>query len=208
MRTQPQEPSADRSDLGDADVSDEREFATPVDLGEHVTAVVASAQRAAEQIRAAAVSEAERIRTEAREEANARTAEATREAEKMRTESGTYSREVRQDADAYAAEKRSEAEAYAARVRSEAEEAARQTRDAARQDAKRDEKDALRRRQVLSSEMERFEERLRSLHTVFQGMTTQLETLLPKDDEQPSSEAGDDSMEKTLKRNASERAAS
>ncbi len=211
VTTQPQEPAADRGDggEGEADVNDEREFATPIDLGEHVTAVVASAQQAAEQIRSAAVSDAERIRSEAREEANSRIAEATREAEKMRTESGTYSREVRQDADAYATEKRSEAEGYAARVRTEAEEEARQTREAAKQEARRAEKDAHRRKQVLSSEMERFEERLRSLHTVFQGMTTQLETLLPKDDAQASPEEGDsESIEKTLARNASQRAAS
>lgn len=208
VNRQPEEPPADHAEHGEAEVSDERDFANPVGLGEHVAAVVASAQRAAEEIRAAAVSDAERIRTEAREEVNSRIEEATREAEKMRTESGTYSREVRQDADTYAAEKRSDAEAYASRLRSEAEEAARQTREAAKQDAKRAEKDAHRRKQFLSSEMERFEERLRSLHTVFQGMTSQLEMLLPKDDGRSADEERNDSIEETLKRDASQRAAS
>ncbi len=208
VNTQPQEPSAADAAPRDVERNDEREFASPVGLGEHVTAVVASAQQAAEQIRAAAVSDAERIRDEAREEANSRIAEATREAEKMRTESGAYSREVRQDADAYAAEKRGDAEAYASRLRAEAEEAARQTREAAKQDAKRAEKDSHRRRQILSSEMERFEERLRSLHTVFQGMTSQLENLLPKSDAPGEEEERSDEMEETLKRGATERAAS
>jgi hypothetical protein len=224
VNTQPPEPFADRAEVGEGDVSDEREFASPAHLGEHVTAVIASAQQASEQIRAEAVKEAERIRAEAREEAGSRIAEATREAEKMRTDTGAYSRETRQDADAYAAEKRSEAEAYASRVRTEAEENARAVREAAKQDAKRAEKDAHRRKQILTSEVERFEERLQSLHTVFQGMTSQLATLIPKEDkvnradesepgaeEEPqvgAEEEPQESMEESLTQGASSRAAS
>lgn len=205
MRMQREEPSADRGGPGDAG---ERGFASPVDLGDHVASVVASAQQAAEQIRAVAVAEAERIRTEAADEANARIEEATRDAEKMRTDSGVYSREVRQEADAYAAEKRSEADAYVSRVRAEAEEAARQTREAADQYAQQSERDARRRRKILSSEMERFDERLRTLHTVFQGMMSQLETLLPEDEPREGEQDQDDSMEESLKQGAAERAAS
>jgi hypothetical protein len=178
----------------------EREVPTAAQVGEHVTAVIASAQQAAEQIRKEATIEAERLRAEAQEEIKARIAAATREADKTRADAGVYSREARQAADAYAGEKRSEADSYAGSVRAEAEENARELRDAAAQDARQIEKDARRRREVLASEVERFEERLQSLHTVFQGITTQLEALLspapdgegvdePQEEEAPISRA-------------------
>jgi hypothetical protein len=184
----------DRVDSAKRGFAGEREVSTAAQVGEHVTAVLASAQQAAEQMRKEAAAETERLRAEAREEIKALMADATREAEKMRGDAGVYSREARQDADAYAGEKRSEAESYASRVRVEAEENAREVHEAAVQDAKRIEKEARRRREVLTSEAERFEERLHSLHMVFGGITTQLETLLSKepqpdrDDESPREE--------------------
>ena len=196
---------ADRVDLDAARLGGERELATAAQVGEHVTAVIASAQQAAEQMRREAAADAERIRAEAREESKSRIAEATREAEKMRGDAGMYSREARQDADAYAGEKRSEAEAYASRVRVEADENAREMRDAAKQEAKRIEKEARRRREVLTGEAERFEERLHSLHTVFQGITSQLEALLSKEPETEGGEGrGQESLTEALNPSASE----
>jgi hypothetical protein len=179
------------------------EITSAAQIGEHVTAVLGSAQQAAEKMRREAATEAERIRAEAREEAKSLLAEATREAERMRADAGTYSREARQDADAYAGEKRSEAEAYASRAKAEAEENARSQLEAAKQEAKRIEKDAHRRREVLTSEAERFEERLHSLHAVFQGITTQLEALLPKKPDEPAEEAEQETIEESLRKRVS-----
>jgi hypothetical protein len=178
----------------------EPKLTTAADLGEHVAAVVATAEQAAEQMQSEAAADAERIRAEAREEAKALIAEATREAERIREGATTYSSEARQDADAYAGEKRSEADAYSHRVRAEVEQDAREVRAAAEQEAKGIERDARRRREILSSELERFEERVHSLHTVFQGMTTQLETLLPTNAKTSGEEPrAADSIEESLR---------
>ena len=198
-----QQSTADRADFREGGSGGERELTSPAQIGEHVTAVISSAEQAAEQMRREAAAEAERIRAEVRDEAKGLIAEATREAERMRADAGTYSREAREDADAYAGEKRSEAEAYSSRFRAEAEENARELREAAKQEAKRIEKEARRRREVLTSEAERFEERLHSLHAVFRGITTQLEALLPPEPEKDGEEPPQESIEESLRPDAS-----
>jgi cell division septum initiation protein DivIVA len=179
------------------------EIASPAQIGEHVAAVIASAQQAAENMLTEAAAEAERIRGEARDEAKGLIAGATREAERMRADAGTYSREARHDADAYAGGKRGEADAYASRVRAEAEKKARAVGEAAKQEAKRIEQDAHRRREALTSEAERFEDRLQSLHAVFQGITIQLEALLPKKPEDAVEERDEETLDESLKRRVS-----
>jgi hypothetical protein len=177
------EPTAHHADPA-VDPGEEGTVTTAADLGQHVTALIGTAQQAAEKMQREAAADAERIRAEAREDAKALIAEATRETEAIREDTAIYSREARQAADAYAGETRSEAEAYSSRLRAEAEENARELRAAAEQEAKRIEKDARGRREVLTGEVERFEERLRRLHTVFQGITMQLDALLGNGTEQ------------------------
>jgi hypothetical protein len=201
-----EQPSIDRPEGSVEEPSEERKPASAADLGEHVAAVIATAQHAAEEMRREAVADAERIRSEAHEEAKGLVAEATREAEQMRADATTYSRETRQESDAYAGEKRSEADAYAVRVRAEAEENAGQRREAAEQEAKQIEKDARRRREMLTGEAERFEERLHSLHAVFQGITTQLDELLPEQRRPDDEEASGESIEEALRPEASKQA--
>jgi cell division septum initiation protein DivIVA len=208
-RSTPVEPELEQPAAPEGSIegpSDQRKPASAADLGEHVAAVIATAQQAAEEMRGAAVADAERIRMDAREEANGLVAEATREAERMRADAAVYSRDTRQDADAYAGEKRSEAEAYATSVRAEAEENARHLREAAEQGAKQIEKDARRRREMLIGEAERFEERLHSLHSVFHGITTQLDELLPGQRQSDDEEASRESIEEALRPEASKQA--
>ena len=201
-----EQPSTDRPEGSGEEPSEGRKPASAADLGEHVAAVIATAQDAAAEMRREAVADADRIRKEASEEAKGLVAEATREAEQMRADASTYSRETRQEADAYAGEKRSEAEAYATSVRADAEENSRHLREAAEEGAKQIEKEARRRREMLIGEAERFEERLHSLHSVFHGITTQLDELLPGQRQSDDEEASRESIEEALRPEASKQA--
>ena len=177
MEPEGREPAAHQADpLGDP--TDEGNVTTAADLGRHVTALIATAQQAAEELRREAAADAERIRAEAREDAKALIAKATGEVEAIRKDTEIYSRETRQAADAYAAETRSEVKAHSSRLRAQAQNDAHELRAAAQKEAKRIEKDARELREVLAGEIERFEERLRKLHTVFESFTVQLDALL------------------------------
>ncbi len=151
---------------------------TLADVGEHVTAVLTSAQQAADRMRNEARQEAERVRAEARERAEAAIDGAKETAADARAEADAYDRNVRTHADAYSEEKRTEAEEYARRAVAGAKEEAEGIREKARVEAGRMVEAGRRRSEALAAEVRHFEERLDRLHTVFAGMTNQLGELL------------------------------
>jgi hypothetical protein len=146
-------------------------------VGEEVTAVLTAAEHAAAQIREAALQQAERTRLDADEKAAA----ALAEVQARRAEADSYSEETRAAADAYAVETRRNSEEQAAKSVSQAEERARQIRAQAEQTASDLQAEALRRRDDLAKGAEAMEVRIESMRTVFRGVVTELEELLPAD---------------------------
>jgi hypothetical protein len=160
-----------------------------VQLGEQVTAVLTSANQAAEHIRESALQEAELIQAEANDKAAAMLAEASldaeqrrRESNELRAEADRYGEEKREAADRYLEETRRESDQEAVRRRAEVDEQVRGIRRAAEQKAKDLETEALERQKALVLQAGRSEARLEQLLGVFRGMTSQLEELV--EDEQ------------------------
>ena len=168
-------------------------------VGERVTAVLTSAQAAAEEILSSARADAERTLAEAAERADqtvtiaSRRADAMRrDAESARSEAKAYGDETRSSADRYTEEGRKRADAAAAEKLAEAEERAQAIRAAAQRRARHIESEAAKRHDTLLREVERTEGRIQDLLKVFRGMTTQLEALL-------ATETADDALEDALK---------
>jgi flagellar biosynthesis GTPase FlhF len=177
-------------------------------LGEQVTAVLTTAEHAAAEIRESANHDAEAIRLEAEKHA----ATARTEAEALRADADSYREQTRTAADTYAEETRRAADAEAAKARAAHEEAAREMQAAAERKAKEIEAEALRRREALTQSAAHLEERIAGMLTMFRGMTTDLEELLPPERQHEEGEpragtdsAVDDTLEDALK---PERAAS
>ena len=154
-------------------------------VGEQVTAVLASAQHAADEIIAAARVDAARIRSEAEASVEATQAEAASEASRAREESdrlrrdaGEYSESTRAAADEYATKARASADEDAARALAEASERAEAVQTEAEQRVSERERRELRRQEALVRDAEQFEQRLDSLLEVFRGMTGQLEDVI------------------------------
>jgi hypothetical protein len=167
-----------------------------VQIGEQVTAILTSAQQAAEQIRESAQQDAELIRGEANETAAAMVAEATldaeqrrRESNELRAEADRYAEEKREAADRYLEETRRESDEEAARRRADVDEQARGIRRAAEQAAKDLETEALERQKALVLQAARSEARLEQLLGVFRGMTSELEELVQGEPAGTSGEA-------------------
>lgn len=144
-------------------------------VGEEVAAVLTAAEHAAAQIRETALREAERARLDAHEKAAA----ALAEVQARRAEADSYSEETRAAADAYAVETRRNTEEQAARSVSQAEERARQIRAQAEQTASDLQAEAIRRLDELAKGAEAMELRIESIRTVFRGVVTELEELVP-----------------------------
>jgi hypothetical protein len=193
---------AERGELAEIGLGDENY----VQVGEQVTAVLTSAQQAAEQIRASAQQEAELIRAEANDKAAAMVAEATldaeqrrRESDELRADADRYGEEKREAADRYLEETRSESDQEAARRRAEVDEQVRGIRRAAEQAAKELETEALERQKALVLQARRSEARLEQLLGVFRGMTSQLEELVQGEPAGKSGQAeGDEPDEESL----------
>ena len=167
------------------------------DVGERVSAILQSAQEAADDIRKQAEEQAERVRQTAERDAAAssqaaerRLEEQRRELEQLRPEAERYGEEVRKAADAYAEEKRREAEQNAARVRKEAEEAARKI-----------EEEAVGHRKALIDESEALQTWLDQAVTAFKEVTRRLETVAgsrPQPPGEPRSEEEAPSLEEAV----------
>jgi hypothetical protein len=155
----------------------EGESAAYRQVGEEVAAVLTAAEHAAAQIREAALREAEQTRLDADEKAAA----ALAEVQGRRAEADSYSEETRAAADAYAVETRGNTDEQAARSVSQAEEQARQILARAEQTASDLQAEAIRRRDELAKGAEAMELRIESMRTVFRGVVTELEELLPAD---------------------------
>lgn len=121
-------------------------------LGEHVTAVLNTAEKAAEQIRAAALEEAARIREEADQEASASNRDA--------------------------AQRRHEADQEARRKIAEAEAGARTTREAAERSARETEAQAKRRQQELRDEIRVIDENRQRALLELRDIVAQLQNVL------------------------------
>jgi hypothetical protein len=166
-------------------------------VGEKVTAVLASAQEAAEQMVASARAESERIRSEAQEQAALTAAAAKSEVERLQRERETleveaedYRKESQAAADGYAAGSRAEAEAEAARRLADADERAQAVVAEAEGRARSAEQESVRRQEARAAAAKRYEDRLTSLLDVFRGMTTQLEELVRTDEEARQADGG------------------
>lgn len=166
------------------------------EVGKQVSAVLTSAQQAAEKIRESARQEAELIRAEANEKAAAMAAEAIleaeqrrRESDELRAEADRYGEETRKALDRSLEQKRRESHEEAARRRADVDQQVREIRLAAERRAKDLETEAHERQKALVLEAERSEARLEQLLGVFHGMTSQLEELVRADQEEPSGQA-------------------
>jgi hypothetical protein len=144
-------------------------------VGEEVTAVLTAAEHAAAQIRETALRESERTRLDADEKAAASLVEI----EARRAEVESYSEETRAAADAYAEETRRNANEKAARRVSQAEEQARRIQAEAEAKGRELEAEASRRRDALTKSAEGVEARIESMLTVFRGVISELDQLLP-----------------------------
>jgi cell division septum initiation protein DivIVA len=160
--------------------------ATYVQVGEEVTALLASARQEAEEIRTAARGEAELIRAEADRKAAAVIAKAELDAEVVRSESDDlraeadrYQEQVREAANQRLEERRRKTRAEAERRQADAERQAGEIRRAVVVKAKALEVDADERRQALIAAAEHFEARLQQLLKIFHEMTSRLDELLP-----------------------------
>jgi hypothetical protein len=169
-------------------------------VGEEVTAVLASAHRAAEKIRESARQEVERLRAEAKDKVAAMLTETNldaerrrRESEKVRADADVYSKETRGAADRHVAETRVKIDKEAAQRRAEVDEQVRGIRRAAEQAARNLETEALQRQKALVREVGRAEARLQQLLGIFRGMTLQLEGLVSAE----SARRSGDEAEKT-----------
>jgi hypothetical protein len=169
-------------------------------VGEEVTAVLASAHQAAEQIRESARQEVERLRAEAKDKVASILSETSLDAERRRREGGkvradadVYSKETRGAADRYVAETRMKIDKEVAQRRAEVDEEVRGIRRAAERKARSLETEALQRQKALVQEVGRAEARLQQLLGIFRGMTLQLEGLVNAE----SARRSEDAEEKT-----------
>jgi len=159
-------------------------------LGEQVTAVLTTAERAAFEIREAAERDAKQIR----QDVESGVADARAAAEALRTEAEAYREETRTAADSYAEETRRAAEEESEAVMAEAARKAQEI-----------ETQALRRRDALRQTTIELEERFAEMLTTFRTMTGEVEGLFPAEAEtvdDPAEDADvvvDDTLEDALK---------
>jgi cell division septum initiation protein DivIVA len=177
------------SDTGEASVDGGHpEVARAEQIGEHVAAVLGSAEQAAEKIREAARQDAERIRAEAKDKVAATLSEAKleaerahRESEQLRADADAYDKQTREAADRYTTEMRVTIDEEVAQRRAEVDEQVREIQWAAKRKAKDVETEARARQKALVQQVEHAEARLEQLLGIFRGMTLQLEGLVSAD---------------------------
>lgn len=190
-----QQQASNDSDLG----SRSNDYAR---LGEQVTAVLTSAERAAAEIRESANQDAENVRRSAEEEAAASRAEL----DALRADADAYDERTRTAADAYAEQARRKADAQAEEARAALEAKATAVQAEAERKAREIETEAIRRREVLDQGAAKLEERITQMLATFRGMTSDLEGLVPtarqREDREPQDAddvAVDDTLEDALK---------
>lgn len=156
----------------------EDERLRPADVGSRVSAILAAAERAAEELRTEAKREVSELLGRVESDAGARITELTAEAERTRSDADDYASDVRLAVDAYASERRREAEEEGRRAVAEAEEQARAMRETAEDMARQIDGDAHRRVDELRQETTLLEDRRERAFQSLRDVAAQLEDVL------------------------------
>lgn len=156
----------------------EDERLRPADVGSRVSAILAAAERAAEELRTEAKREVSELLGRVESDAGARITELTAEAERTRSDADDYASDVRLAVDAYASERRREAEEEGRRAVAEAEEQARAMRETAEDMARQIDGDAHRRVDELRQEITLLEDRRERAFQSLRDVAAQLEDVL------------------------------
>jgi hypothetical protein len=156
----------------------EDERLRPADVGSRVSAILAAAERAAEELRTEAKREVSELLGRVESDAGARITELTAEAERTRSEADDYASDVRLAVDSYASQHRREAEEEGRRAVAEAEEQARAMRETAEDMARQIDGDAHRRVDELRQETTVLEDRRERAFQSLRDVAAQLEDVL------------------------------
>ena len=148
------------------------------DVGSRVAAILAAAERAAEELRTEAKREVSELLGRAESDAAARISELTAQAERTRSDADDYASDVRVAVDAYASQHRREAEEEGRRAVVEAEEQARAMRETAEDMARQIDGDARRRVEELRQEIKLLEDRRERAFQSLRDVAAQLEDVL------------------------------
>jgi cell division septum initiation protein DivIVA len=166
-------------------------------VGRRVSAILAAAEEAAQQIRVDARSAADGMLRKAEEDAEARIVELTHTATEARREADEYARDMRMAVEAYAKKHRHEAEDEARQTTSEAESRAKSILESARERAEKIEQSARRHQEELRAETHRLEDRRRQALRGVRELMAVLEELLQDANQEPA-RARDESLDETL----------
>ncbi len=150
----------------------------PADVGSRVSAILAAAERAAEELRTEAKREVSELLGRVESDAGARITELTAEAERTRSDADDYASDVRLAVDGYASERRREAEEEGRRAVAEAEEQARAMRETAEDMARQIDSDAHRKVDELRQEITLLEDRRERAFQSLRDVAAQLEDVL------------------------------
>lgn len=163
------------TDTSDTAQHQEDERLRPADVGSRVSAILAAAERASEELRAEANREVSELLGRAESDAAARISELTAEAERTRGDADDYASDVRLAVDSYASQHRREAEEEGRRAVADAEEQARAMRETAEDMARQIDGDAHRRVEELRQEIKLLEDRRERAFQSLRDVAAQLE---------------------------------
>jgi hypothetical protein len=166
------------TETGDTAQDQQDERLRPADVGSRVSAILAAAERAAEELRTEAKREVTVLLGRAESDAAGRISELTAEAERTRGDADDYASDVRLAVDAYASQHRREAEEEGRRAVAEAEEQARAMRETAEDMARQIDGDARRRVDELRQEIKVLEDRRERAFQSLRDVAAQLEDVL------------------------------
>jgi hypothetical protein len=156
----------------------EGERLRPADVGSRVSAILAAAERAAEDLRTEAKREVSELLGRTESAAAARINELTAEAERTHGDADEYASDVRLAVDTYASQHRREAEEEGRRTVAEAEEQARAMRETAEDMARQIDDDVRRRVDELRQEIKILEDRRERAFQSLRDVAAQLEDVL------------------------------
>jgi len=156
----------------------EAERLRPAGVGSRVSAILAAAERAAEELKTEAKREVSELLGRAESDAAARISELTAEAERTRGDADDYASDVRLAVDAYASQHRREAEEEGRRAVAEAEEQSRAMRETAEDMARQIDGDARRKVEELRQEIKLLEDRRERAFQSLRDVAAQLEDVL------------------------------
>src|SRR5829696_7907012 len=165
-------------EAGDTAQEQQDERLRPADVGSRVSAILAAAERAAEELRAEAKRDVSVLLGRVESDAAARISKLTNEAERTRGDAEEYASDVRLAVDSYASQHRREAEEEGRRAVAEAEEQARAMRETAEDMARQIDGDSRRRVDELRQEIKLLEDRRERTFQSLRDVAAQLEDVL------------------------------